>query len=186
MNPVFPATYSTLCPVALSGLVAAKYNLTNAQCTFLVRGVGDTYLVQSAADRYILRVYRSMHRSLLQVQEEVELLHALQHANVSVSYPVRDSSGESILTIEAIEGVRHAVLFSYAAGNSVRQLNEKQLLNLGREMARFHNVSSGLRLAGHRWNFDLRTTIFKPLEQLKPNLKQTRKHMTGCVQWAAK
>jgi len=47
--------------------------------------VGDTYLVESGGDRYILRVYRSSHRNRVQIGAEVDLLLALQRAEVSVS-----------------------------------------------------------------------------------------------------
>ena len=167
MKPTFPATYSTLCSTALSSLISEKYKLGNIQCKFLVRGVGDTYLVESGETRLILRVYRSSHRSLPQIKEEVALLLALKHANVPVSYPIQDISGEAILTLDAAEGERYAVLFSYAPGHVVKLLNEKQLRTLGHEMARFHNVSSAITLGEERWSFDLETTVFKPLERLK-------------------
>lgn len=167
MKSTFPATYSTLCPIALSSLISARYSVGNVQCRFLVRGVGDTYLVESSESRFILRVYRSSHRSLLQIKEEVELLLTLKHANVSVSYPIPDISGEIILKLEAAEGERHAVLFSFAPGRAVKLLNENQLRAFGHEMARFHNVSSDIKLGKERWNFDLETTIFNPLEKLK-------------------
>jgi Ser/Thr protein kinase RdoA (MazF antagonist) len=167
MKTHFPATYSTLCPIALSSLVSEKYELGNVQCKFLVRGVGDTYLVESSEDRFILRVYRSSHRSLPQIKEELELLMALKRVNVSVSYPIPDVSGEAIQQLEAVEGERHAVLFSYAPGYAVRILNENQLRLFGREMARFHNVSSAIGLGKERWSFDLETTLFRPLEMLK-------------------
>jgi len=168
MKPVFPATYSTLCPIALSSVISEKYGVGSVKCELLVRGVGDTYLVQSSEARFIFRVYRSSHRSLLQIKEEVELLLALKQANVSVSYPIFDILGGAIQQFEAVEGERHAVLFSYAPGHAVKLLNEKQLRILGQEMARFHNVSSKIRLGEERWNFDLKTTLFKPLEMLKP------------------
>lgn len=168
MKSVFPAIYSTLSPDTLSSLIAEKYDIGNVQCKFLVRGVGDTYLVESPEARFILRVYRSSHRSLPQIKEEVALLLALKKADVSVSYPITGISGEAILTVEAAEGERHAVLFSYAPGQVVRTMTENQLRNLGREMARFHNVSSQLSLGGARWIFDTETTVFKPLERLKP------------------
>ena len=167
MKSVFPATYSTLCPTALSSLISEKYNLRNVHCKFLTRGVGDSYLVEAFEKRFILRVYRSSHRNLPQIKEEVDLLLALKAAEVSVSYPILDISGEAIQQLEAVEGERHAVLFSYALGHSLRMLNENQLRNLGCEMARFHNVSSSIRLGAERWNFNLETTLFKPLEMLK-------------------
>jgi Ser/Thr protein kinase RdoA (MazF antagonist) len=163
MKSIFPSIYSTLDPVALSSLISEQYELKDVQCTFLVRGVGDTYLVETAGERFILRVYRSSYRSLPQIKDEVDLLLALKDANVSVSYPFNDT----ILKIDAAEGERHAVLFTFAPGQAQRVLSEQQLLNLGREMARFHNVSAEIMLNGTRWNFDLDTTVFKPLEMIK-------------------
>lgn len=170
MKPAFPVIYSTLCPIALSSFISENYRKTGVQCKFMVRGVHDTYLVESNDARFILRVYRSSHRSLPQIKEEVELLLALKRANVSVSYPISCTSGEAVLTIEAVEGERYAVLFSYAPGYAAKQMSESQLTSLGREMARFHNLSSVINLGKERWNFDLETTIFKPLERIKPNL----------------
>lgn len=168
MKPAFPAVYSTLCPEALSSLIAEKYETGPVQCKFLVRGVGDTYLVESSEKRFILRVYRSSHRSLPQIKEEVELLLALKQAAVPVSYPITDASGAAIQQLAAVEGERYAVLFSYAPGRSVRMLHENQLRALGREMARFHTVSAATVPGGARWNFDLETTLFSPLAMLRP------------------
>jgi Ser/Thr protein kinase RdoA (MazF antagonist) len=70
-------------------------------------------------NRYILRVYRSSHRNRVQIGAEVDLLLALQRAEVPVSFPIPDHAGEYIQSIPAAEGQRYAVLFSYAAGRSV-------------------------------------------------------------------
>ena len=167
MSTVFPATYSTLSPTALATLLAKTYELGNVRCDFLVRGVGDTYLVESVHDQFILRIYRSSHRSLAHIQAEVALLLALKQAGVSVSYPIVDRTGGAIQTIDAIEGQRQAVLFSYAPGQPTSILTPRQLRSLGREMARFHQVSSTITLPGERWIFDLDTTFFQPLERLQ-------------------
>jgi Ser/Thr protein kinase RdoA (MazF antagonist) len=167
MKPVFPLSYSTIEPSSLVLMISEKYGLKNVHCKLLVRGVGDTYLVDSFENHFILRVYRPTHRNLLQIQAETTLLIALKHADVSVSYPIADLSDKVIQTIAAVEGIRHAVLFSYAPGFVVSMLNENQLRNLGHQMARFHNVSSKINLGGSRWNFDFQTTLFKPLKMLK-------------------
>ncbi len=161
-------------PSALADLVSRKYGWPAVQCEFLMRGVGDTYLVESAGNRYILRVYRSSHRNRVQIGAEVDLLLALQQAEVPVSFPIPDHAGEHVQVISAVEGQRYAVLFSYAAGSSVAILNAAQLGELGRQMARFHQISAGLELLGglgssnSRWTFDLETTLFGPLARLKP------------------
>lgn len=172
MNPVFPASYSTLSADALASLVTEKYGWAAVQCKFLVRGVGDTYLVEAATHKYILRIYRSSHRSLPQIKMEIDLLLALKQAAVSVSYPVADLSGEVIQALEAVEGTRHAVLFTYASGKVIRILSGPQLWVLGTQIARFHDVSSTIRLENFRWTFDLETTVFRPLEMIKPNFAE--------------
>ena len=53
MNSIFPASYSTLQSSALADLVSRKYGLAAVRCEFLVRGVGDTYLVESAGERVV-------------------------------------------------------------------------------------------------------------------------------------
>lgn len=59
------------------------------------------------------------------------------------------------------------MLFNYAPGRVVRLLNENQLRVLGNEMARFHTISSIIKLGCTRWNFDLETTVFNPLHKLR-------------------
>jgi len=174
MESIFPASYSTLLPSALADLVSRKYGWAAVRCEFLVRGVGDTYLIEAGDKRYILRVYRSSHRDRGQIGAEVHLLLALQRGEVPVSFPIPDHTGEYIQVIHAVEGQRYAVLFSYAAGHSVAILSENQLSQLGRQMARFHQISAELELPGDqrssasRWTFDLQTTLFGPLTRLKP------------------
>lgn len=138
-------------------------------CRLLVRGVGDTYLLTTATDKFVLRIYRSSHRNLQQIQAEVAWLLTLHGANVPVSYPVIDKAGNAIQAINAVEGTRHAVLFTYAHGKVVRQMSVTQLQVLGREMARMHQVSSAIKPDGSRWDFNFDTTIYQPLEMIKPN-----------------
>lgn len=133
----------------------------------MTRGVGDTYLIESSPVRYILRIYRASHRNLQQIKEEVNLLLKLKESDIPVSYPISDLDGKYIQALRAAEGERFGVIFSYAPGKSVRILNERQLRSLGREMARFHNVSSSITSSTKRWNFDLETTLFDPLGKLK-------------------
>lgn len=168
MKPGSPAPYPVLPASALASLVSEKYGLKNVSCELIMRGVGDTYSVNSGSGRYILRIYRSTHRSPPQIKEETDLLTTLQNAGVSVSYPIADLSGKVIQPLPASEGVRHAVLFSYAPGQAASLLAENQLRSLGHEMARFHHVSANVLPGNSRWRYDIETTLIKPLEILKP------------------
>jgi Ser/Thr protein kinase RdoA (MazF antagonist) len=167
MSAIFPASYSTLSNLALASMISERYGVTEARCELLLRGVGDTYLVESAGDRSILRAYRSSHRSLPQIKAELELLLALKRAEVPAAYPIADLEGREIQAVEAVEGTRHLVLFNYAPGQAVAILSESQLRTLGHQMARFHAVSSTITLSDKRWNFDFETTLHRPIEMLK-------------------
>lgn len=165
---LFPTIYSTLDPQALAALVTTRYELPDASGQLLVRGVGDTYLIQSSGQRFILRVYRGSHRSLSQINAEIEILTALKKATVPVSYPLADLQGNYIQQLEAAEGLRPAVLFTYAPGMTVNKLNDAQLKNLGRAMAAFHNVSASVKLKEERWEYNLTTIFDEPLQRLQP------------------
>ena len=167
MKQVFAASYSTLSPLALAGFITSAYGLHNVQCSFLVRGVGDTYLVTANNSRYILRVYRYGLRTLGQVHAEAELLTALQQHNVPVSYPVADVHNNYVQTFTAPEGERYAILFTYAEGVTVNMPGTPQLQSLGGAMAAFHNVSATIQLSNNRWTFDADTTLNNPLQSIK-------------------
>ncbi|RYY58929.1 MAG: hypothetical protein EOO05_14880 [Chitinophagaceae bacterium] len=168
MQTSFPVTYSTLEPAALSAWLGVTYGFTGNACSFILRGVGDTYLVSSGEARYILRIYRHALRTRQQVIRETSLLDLLRQHNVSVSYPVADLSGQLVNTLQAPEGPRFAVVFSFAEGRSFHIMNDQQLANLGHEVAAFHNVSSLLEKSEGDRVFDLETMLHEPLRRVRP------------------
>jgi Ser/Thr protein kinase RdoA (MazF antagonist) len=170
MQSIFPTTYSTLCAEALAKFIAASFGLTETHCQLILRGVGDTYELTTAEGKYILRVYRSTHRSKQQIEEETAFLLALQQAGVPAAYPVMAINGAHILELNAAEGLRHAVLFDYARGKVVNVLNEEQLTALGLQTARMHDVAATMPVNRSRWTFDEATTLIKPLQILQPLL----------------
>ncbi|HTI93375.1 MAG TPA: phosphotransferase [Puia sp.] len=188
MNNLFPATYSTLSALALAEFIRERYGFISVECEMILRGVGDTYLVKTrenamtgaagsgplaaaraarADTQFILRVYRPDQRSLAQIKAEMDLLLALKERGIPVSWPIADKLGLVIQTVDAIEGAKHMVLFSFAPGRSVVKLNEKQLYTLGYQMARLHVASQTIELEDKRWTFDVETTMLRPLERVR-------------------
>src|SRR5688572_8369239 len=117
----FPVIDSTLSPTHLAGWVADQYNFKNVSCRLLKTNMNHSYLIRTGNEDYVLRVYNHNHRDRLQVTEEVQLLDAIKN-NVGVAYPVADVSGVFVNEIEAPEGKRCVVLFTYAKGKRVRNL----------------------------------------------------------------
>lgn len=175
---MFPTSYSTLDAAALADHVSKAYGLRPCTGKLLLRGVGDTYLISASNDKYILRVYRNTHRTLEHIEAEVELLLALKQGNVSISYPIHDVNGNAVQVLDAAEGKRHAVLFTFAAGEPATRLTDDQIKVLGHEMARLHLISSTVTLKHDRWDFDTRTTLTEPMDRVIPILAKIPDELT--------
>lgn len=169
MSGFFPVNYSTADPDALALFISRQYGLTGCRCELLLRGVSDTYRVSTdETGQFIFRVYRKEQRSLADVLTETDLLVSLREKGVSVSYPIVANDGAVIQSIEAPEGRRYAVLFSYAKGRSYQQLSTAQLQSLGREIAAFHNVSATFNQREGARVFDVETLFRGPVNRVAP------------------
>ena len=167
MTP-FPAQYSTLSALALKDYIIAAYGINLISCKYLLRGVSDTYVLEAADTQYILKIYRDRHRSLTEIQGEVELLNMLKEYGANVSYPLTDIFGSQIQKFDAAEGTRYGIVFSYAEGKPVLDLDDEQLKTVGREMATVHNITSVVKLNYKRKAYTIDTTLTGPLKVLKP------------------
>ena len=176
---VLPVTYSTLSPKALASRVLSKYLLDAAiHCEYMYRGLNDNYLVKDSRTKYILRVYRHNWRDLRDIEAETELIQFLQSEGVGVSFPVQDKNGVLIQEIGAPEGIRFAVLFSYAEGQPpVPQITLQQSHAAGMELARMHRVTINKRLGNNRCYLDTTALIFKSFHAIKPFLEESREDL---------
>jgi len=165
---IFPAQYSTLSSAALKDSLEKSYLFKGMTCRLLIRNVSDTYILENSSSKYIFKIYRDAHRKLEEIKGEVELLNILARKGAKVSYPIKDRNGEQIQMFNAAEGIRYGVLFTYARGRVVNDMNAEQLDTLGREMAVIHNITSAIDLKYHRKGYSIDTTITQPLKTIKP------------------
>ena len=171
MSTIFPTQYSTLSSKHLGKYIGEKYGFTEVLCTFLLRGVSDTYVIEHSEGKAILKIYRDSHRSLDEIQGEVELLAILKSEGGKVAEALIDLEGNTIQSFQAAEGIRNGVVFRYALGKNVYDFTDEQLEVLGREMAFNHLITSQVELSYPRQEYTIETTIDRPLEVLKPFLK---------------
>lgn len=163
---VFPTQYSLLSTSALKDHLALAYGLGEVSCRLLIHNVSDTYILEDtghADKKYIFKLYRDMHRNYEEICGEVELLNLLKKEVGNVSYPLSDLQGKQIQQFQAAEGIRNGILFSYAEGAPVYNLNEEQLRTVGMEMAALHNITSEITLSHKRMTYDFKTTLEEPL-----------------------
>jgi Ser/Thr protein kinase RdoA (MazF antagonist) len=169
----FPVQYSTLSPAALQERILQKYRLKEIfYCEYLYRGLNDNYLVQTNEAKYILRVYRHNWRDLRDIESELELLLFLERNDIPVSTPIADVSGNLIQEIPAPEGLRYAVLFSYAKGHSpFSEISLQQSRLAGRELARMHCLTENMRLKNNRCHLDIVSLLYESFHAIRPYIE---------------
>lgn len=177
---IFPTQYSTLSSAALGDFLKEKYELPNVTCRLLIHNVSDTYILEGIDDKFIFKIYRDRHRQLPEIKAEVELLNILHQNGAKVAYPISAKDGSEIQSFDAAEGLRYGVLFSYAKGEPIYAMSNKQLELLGKEMALLHQITSSVKLAYPRKHYDLETTIRRPIAVIEPafqNLKEEYRYL---------
>lgn len=164
-----PVISSILSPSFLASFVRQQYNLaTDTSCRIIRIGANHTYLITSSTEKYVLRVYARNWRTELEIIEELKLLTSLKEQNIPVSFPFKNMEGEYILRINAPEGLRFAVLFSYAKGTAVKNPSKEACYQLGATMACLHQQTVDLTIQRKdytvdtlvRWAFDLAKGFF--------------------------
>lgn len=175
---LFPVEYSSLSTQALIELITGQYHIDiDSAISFLKRGFNDTYLIEensnnmnASADKYILRVYKHNWRSLESIETELKLLNRLKEKHIGVSVPIKDKHENCIQTIHAPEGIRYAVLFSFAEGEQIRKLSIEQSYSLGVETGSIHRVTQNTTLGETAQNYDIEKQFEFTLSTLKPVL----------------
>ncbi|MEH3114188.1 phosphotransferase [Pedobacter terrae] len=175
MQNFFPAQYSTLSAAVLKDYLIEAYRLdSSTTCRLLIRNVSDTYILENQNQKYIFKIYRDAHRKRNEIEAEVELLNILSANGNSVSYPIRDVEGKQIQQFNAIEGLRNGILFSFAEGKVVLDLEDQHLIQLGHDMAKLHQSTSSIKLSNPRPIFNFETTLFEPLKDLEPHFSEMK------------
>jgi Ser/Thr protein kinase RdoA (MazF antagonist) len=176
---IFPVQYSTLSSFALQEKILNKYPIRDIfYCEYLFRGLNDNYLVQTTDAKYILRVYRYNWRDRRDIESELELLLYLHSKGIGVSIPIADLSGNLIQEIPAPEGLRHAVLFSFAKGNSpFSEISMEQSSMAGRELARIHLLTENMRLKNNRCHLDIVSLLYESFHAIRPFIEDRSKDL---------
>ena len=165
MTP-FPATASTLSAKALGQFAIEKYGLdSESTCTLFRTGINHTYFITGNNFKYALRVYSFEWRTKPEIQEELRLLLLLKENYISVSYPIPDNKGEFIQEINAPEGIRYTVLFSFAQGDKVRFMDNNTCRAIGSLMAQLHKITVNQTI--NRIEYNAKTLLDLPYSYAK-------------------
>lgn len=163
---VFPVTTSTLSAQELGRFIKDKYNLDSSfDCKLFRTGMNHTYMLSSIETKYVLRVYCYNWRSKKEITEEINLLNKLHENNLSVSFPLKDKNQAYIQEVQAPEGLRYAVLFSFAKGDKIRFLSNETCFAIGELMAKFHKTTENQTI--ERTVYNKKSLLETPYNKLK-------------------
>ncbi|WP_027385733.1 phosphotransferase [Chryseobacterium gregarium] len=153
MTEKFPAINSTLSPNGLGELIQRKYGLSDkTECSIFRLAMNHLYIVQDGIDKYVFRVYTHNWRTKLDIEEELRLLILLKEADLQIAFPIADQSNRFIQEIEAPEGIRFGVLFSYAKGTKTAKFSSQTSFLIGQALAKVHRSTENLELMRISYN----------------------------------
>jgi Ser/Thr protein kinase RdoA (MazF antagonist) len=176
----FPVTHSLLSPDALGRHVQAAYALGEVHACILVQhNLNDTYLVDAATGRYVLRASQaerasgtSSWRTREDLLFELDVLEHLARKGVPVATPLVQRDGTRVWAVQAPEGDRHLTLFTYAPGEPVTPSTQTEPLarGYGAAVAALHVATGDLSSPHPRFALDLDFLLAKPLKVVQPYL----------------
>lgn len=152
----FPVIASILSETELAQFIKEKYLLKEKiDCKLFRTGVNHTYFISDSDTKYVARIYCHNWRTKSEIQEELELLLLLKGNNLTISYPIADKNGNFIQEINAPEGLRYAVFFTFAEGKKMRFMSNESCFAVGSLMAKIHTITSGKKINRIDYNSDI-------------------------------
>ncbi|GAB4040297.1 phosphotransferase [Spirosoma gilvum] len=165
----FPVSSSILSPVHLAQFLQKTYQFgPDTTCQLLKAGVNHSYLVTDGTTKAVFRIYSLNWRTQTDILEEIRLLNLVRDAGISVSYPIIDAAGNYIQELNAPEGIRFGVLFSFAEGEKLLTFSEELHYKIGQIMARFHRLTHNLTL--DRVTYSPEILLVDSIEKFRPFL----------------
>ncbi|MCJ8152740.1 phosphotransferase [Chryseobacterium sp. SSA4.19] len=177
MTEKFPAINSTLSPIALAEMIQRKYGFTSkTECQIFRLAMNHLYLVHDGENKYVFRVYTHNWRTKLEIKEELRLLTLLKEAGRPVAFPIADKSGTFIQEIEAPEGIRFGVLFSFAKGVKTAKFSDQTSFLIGKALAKVHQSTEDLQLRRISYNAQnlFKDSVLKTKEFYSTNSNETQ------------
>ena len=159
--------------LSLKAEILVRYDIGDIEeCVLLARGINDSYLVVARGRPQVLRLYRADWRELEQIEAEVRLLTRFARAELPVSVPMADRDGNFVQSVSAPEGMRYAVLFSYAEGRPLNRESSRDLALLGRFAAELHLATASIPIEPSRPSLTVEYLLQRPITRLRPYLLQ--------------
>ena len=177
MTERFRTINSTLSPNELGKLIQQKFGLSDkTECSIFRLAMNHLYIVQDAENKFVFRVYTHHWRTKLEIEEELRLLTHLKENDRQVAFPIADKSNKLIQEIEAPEGKRFGVLFSFAKGSKTAKFTEQTSFLIGQSLAKVHQSTENFELTRTSYNAEnlLKNSVLKTKEFYSKNIDEIK------------
>lgn len=165
------SVYPVLSPKELISNVVPLYKIPNPiSCEILHQGINDSYIVTSERKKHLLRIYRKNWRSLHDIEFEIEALNYLHEKGAHVAYPIEKNQGGYITEINTPEGLRYAIITTFAEGEELKYKNIDDAAQYGKAVAKIHRLSDDFISNHARYKLDLKHLVEEPLKRIKLSL----------------
>lgn len=172
MPEKFPTINSTLSPNELGKVIRVNYELSDkTECSIFRLAMNHLYIVHDNEKKYVFRVYTCNWRTKLEIEEELRLLLHLKETNRQVAYPIVDKSNGYIQEIQAPEGKRFGVLFSYAKGVKTANFSHQTSFLIGQALAKVHQSAEKFELK--RISYNTQNLLTQSILRTKKFFKKT-------------
>jgi Ser/Thr protein kinase RdoA (MazF antagonist) len=164
-------------PNTIVAWLSERYDsaFASATCQLLRSYTNDVYLIRSADQPFVLKLYGLGWRTRAGVRWEIDLLQHLSVHGVPVAAPIAARDRQSIQSIATQAGPRIAVLFAYAPGEKPQPPFSIALYEqFGQAIARLHTAADSFVTAQPRRALDTAVLIDQPLRLAAPLLTNTQ------------
>lgn len=154
--------------------ILTHYDLTGPlHCEYLANGLNDTYFVTDEnSEKYIFRLYRAGGHDYSAISFELTAVQHLKNQGLNVSYPVQTRGGQLINELEAPEGKRYGVLFTYSEGERP-QITIANSELIGKTLGRLHRLSHDFLPVQERgFNIDVNHLLDTPAAVIIPEIER--------------
>lgn len=139
--------YSTVAVEEVKRLATRYYDFPSSlTCALYNRGYNDIYRLSSHERQFALRISPVNRRTRPALMAELAVINHIHSKGIEVALPIRRSDGDWITEIMAPEGLRSAIVFSWANGSTPKHNSEQHARQLGRVIARVHSALDDLVL----------------------------------------
>jgi len=181
-----PIITSFFAPEALARRIEAAYGFQDVRCQLITATLRDVYLVESRAGRHILIVYRHGQRTFNEIAAEWQFVEYLARHAAPVAPAIATLTGEQIVTFQAPEGVRYAIVTTFVTGQHLRRRPSVEATRrYGGIIATIHVLADQAQTAFGRTTQDIAVRLDQALVGIRTILGEwltERDYLEQCAQ----